>query len=400
MTGRSILRRTTFLLIGGAILIANATLVVGIVSAAVPDGPPDQWLLLTLTVVAVALVGLLPGLRELQVAAAQTMLGADGVVVPTPTRWEHRWRTMLWTVLHQVVGFLVGLGFVLAATGVIAAVALAVGSQPQLDFAPLPPASLAGWLLIDLAALAGVAAALLGAWFAGVAARWAAPLLLGPLGTDRLAVAEARLRQELEYRRLSRDLHDGVGHALSAISLQAEAGRRQLVRDPQRADESMAAIAALASAAVGELDHALGVLRDGIAPRSPEPGLTELPDLVAAHRSLGMSLDTSTGEVGEVPALVSHTAYRVCAEGLTNAAKHGVAGPVLLTVDRSLGGLRLEVRNPIDGRGPRGRVGCGLDALREQVAILDGELVAQSTDSEWVLQARLPLRLGLGVHHG
>lgn len=395
MTGRSMLRRTTFVLIGGAILIANATLVIGIVSAATPQGPPDKWLLLTFTALAVALVGLLPGLRELQVAAAQTMLGADGVVVPTPMRWEHRWRTVLWCVLHQVVGFLVGLAFVLAAIGVTALVALAVGSQPQLDPGPPRPDSAVGWLLLGLATVGGIAAAALGAWFAGVAARWAAPLLLGPLGTDRLAVAEARLRQELEYRRLSRDLHDGVGHALSAISLQAEAGRRQLSRDPQRADESMSAIAALASAAVEELDHALGVLRDGIAPRSPEPGLTELADLVAAHRSLGMSVDASTGEVGEVPALISHTAYRVCAEGLTNAAKHGVAGPVVLTVDRSLGGLRLEVRNPIDGRRRRGRTGRGLDGLREQVAILDGELVAQSTDSEWVLQARLPL----GVHH-
>ncbi|WP_109507590.1 sensor histidine kinase [Nocardioides speluncae] len=391
MTGRWILRRTVFLLIGGAILVANATLVLGVVSVAVPDGAPGQPLLMVLTLLAVGLVGLLPGLRELQVAAAQTLLGADGVVVPTPMRWEHRWRTVLWCVLHQAVGFLLGLGLVLVAIGVTATLMLATGSRPQLDPGPPQPGSPVEWFLLVLVPFGLLVAVAIGAWFAGVAARWAAPLLLGPLGTDRLAVAEARLRQELEYRRLSRDLHDGVGHALSAISLQAEAGRRQLARDPDRADESMAAIAALASAAVDELDHALGVLRDGLAPRSPGPGLPELPDLVAAHRSLGMSLDASTGEVGEVPALVSHMAYRVCAEGLTNAAKHGVAGPVVLTVDRSLGGLRLEVRNPIDRRRSPDRAGRGLDGLREQVAILDGELVAQSIDTEWVLQARLPL---------
>src|SRR5690606_17382378 len=70
---------------------------------------------------------------------------------------------------------------------------------------------------------------------AGAGATWSAPLLLGPTGDDRLALAERRLAEEREYRRLSRDLHDGVGHSLSAISLQAAAARRVLERSAEEA---------------------------------------------------------------------------------------------------------------------------------------------------------------------
>ncbi|MGL5858210.1 MAG: sensor histidine kinase [Angustibacter sp.] len=400
MTGGLALRRTTYLLAGGGIALGFLMLTAAVLSMFVTDGALLASLLV-LAVVPIAAVGALPGIRDLQVAGARTLLGVEGTVVPEPMRWPHRWRTCLWTLLHQVVGFLTGLAMLSAAGAAAVAGLLAWGNRTAVwDGLIERPDSVGAWLLLGAAAL-GVGAVTIGfIWLAGAVASWAAPVLLGPIGPDRLALAEARLEHEQHYLRLSRDLHDGVGHALSAISLQAEAGRRHLATDANRTAAALSAIGDLAGSAVAELDHALGVLRDGNDVRQPEPGLSELATLLERHRSLGtvvlieppQHLD-EPGCLGDLPAIVSRTAYRVCSEGLANAAKHGT-GPVTLTLDRDDRQLEVTLRNNISRDGtPHGLVmgGHGLDGVRERVALLGGHMSAGPAEVGWVLEARLPL---------
>lgn len=205
-----------------------------------------------------------------------------------------------------------------------------------------------------------------------------------------MASLSHRAQRYAGAHRLSRDLHDGVGHARSAISLQAAAGWRMLAGDLQRTAVALEAIESLAGAAVGELDDVLGMLRDG-APRHPEPGLDQLDELVRTHRELGMQLEGDTEDEGEVGSIVGRTAYRVCAEGLSNAAKHGAPGLVTLRVGRRHGLLVIEVRSSTGSSITKARVGRGLDGLRERVEVLGGELDASRVASGWVLRAGLPL---------
>ncbi|NEC10324.1 histidine kinase dimerization/phosphoacceptor domain-containing protein, partial [Streptomyces sp. SID7909] len=61
--------------------------------------------------------------------------------------------------------------------------------------------------------------------------------------------------------RLARELHDSVGHALSAVTLQAGAARRVLDSDPGFVREALTAIEETTRRTVGELDAVLGLLR-------------------------------------------------------------------------------------------------------------------------------------------
>ena len=303
--GRATLRETSYLLIGGAIALSFIALTAAISSTFVTRDDPIFTLLL-LALVPMAVVGLLPGVRELQVAGVETLLGVDRAVVPEPMSWPHRWRTCLWTFLHQVVGFIAGSALLLAMALVVGAIVLAMGSQPSiLDTVITRPDSVGTWILFWAGVIGCVGVAVGVLLLGGAAATWAAPVLLGPTGADRLALAETKLQREQEYRRLSRDLHDGVGHALSAISLQAESGRRHLRHDPDRAGAALAAISDLSGSAVAELDHALSVLRDGAAPRHPEPGLAQLDALLDSHRSLGMAMSRKPRPTGAVYAGVA-----------------------------------------------------------------------------------------------
>jgi signal transduction histidine kinase len=391
MTGRLLVRRTVFLLIGGAIALAFLILAASLATPLQTDGTVNPRDFTVLALVPMVTVGLLPGVREVQVAAAQTLLGASDVTVPEPMGWTHRWRTALWTFLHQVVGFIAGLALALAVLVVGRAGTLAAG-QAELDVVGgvQRPETVGGWVLLVGATLAAVLAAAVLLVGCGMSAAWSAPLLLGSSGADRLAVAERRLRREQEFRRLSRDLHDGVGHALSAISLQAVAGSRVIRQDPEKALAALTSIQALAGDAVAELDQVLGMLREDAAPTHPEPTLTDLPDLIQRHLDMGMPLQAEVPADLDVPGPLSRTAYRVCAEALSNAAKYAGPGPVTLGLSLDDGDLVVGSRNRVGRAVPSKRTGHGLAGLTESVAVFGGRLDAGPVASDWVLSARLP----------
>ena len=165
-------------------------------------------------------------------------------------------------------------------------------------------------------------------------ARWA-PELLGPTPEDRLAAAEARAADLAVRNRLARELHDSVGHALSAVTLQASAARRVLDSDPEFVREALAAIEDTTRRTVGELDAVLGVLRDADSPGGA-PGLRRLASAPAPAPTLAADLDgllrrTRAGglrvaaaveaDPEALPPLVSREAYRIVQEALSNALR-------------------------------------------------------------------------------
>ena len=72
---------------------------------------------------------------------------------------------------------------------------------------------------------------------------------------------EAEAALEDERRRIARELHDVVSHAVTLIAVQAEAGQAVIERDPARAERSLEAIGRASRDALGELDRMLGLLR-------------------------------------------------------------------------------------------------------------------------------------------
>jgi signal transduction histidine kinase len=91
--------------------------------------------------------------------------------------------------------------------------------------------------------------------------------------------------------RIAREVHDVVGHALVAITLQARAGLRRLTRSPERAGQALHEIETLASRALEETRTAVATIRSGtdVTALRPQPTLADLPDLVESMR--GSELD-------------------------------------------------------------------------------------------------------------
>jgi len=400
---RAALRRGVFLLAGGAVAVALLLLATPL-SALLPGGSVVNALLfLPVWLALAAALGLLPGVREIEVAGARDLLdvGEDEVVTPEPLRWEHRWRTALWVLCHQVVGLVTGLALTAAALLLLVS-ALVAGGRREVSVAELSVDLAGGTSGIGLAIGCVVTAVLVVAVAVGLgrAAAWSAPLLLGPTGGDRLAIAEARLARGRAHLRLSQDLHDGVGHSLSAISLLAAAAERGLAADAGPTREALGTIRSLAAEAVGELEQVLAILRDdadGHTRLEEHRDARDLPDVVAAHRQRGAEIDlVLPGEVPELPAVVGRTVHRVTAEGLANAGKHAPGRPVRVELAVDDADVVVTITNPTGQRGHDPRIGHGLTSLGEQVELVGGTLHAGSHRGAWLLEARLPA----GVRRG
>ena len=135
----------------------------------------------------------------------------------------------------------------------------------------------------------------------------------------RRATAEERIR-------IARELHDIVAHDITALSLQAQVCRRRAESGNHVAVEDLRRIEGTAQDAMTDLRRVLGVLGtpDEVASLAPAEGLEALDALVERGRSSGHDITLRTrGEVRGLPPLLSHAAYRIVQEAMTNARRHG-----------------------------------------------------------------------------
>jgi signal transduction histidine kinase len=388
-------RRCVHLLLGAVILLPYVGLVALIV-ATVTEGGLDLLGLLLIAVPAAGIgvgVTLVPGVRALSITAARALLGAE-VPEPDPTTaddWPGRRRAAAWLLLNIAVGALAAL-----ATLVVVPTTLGFLFAPWLVLQPFPTGGRAWWLPLVGVLLPVVllhAASAVGAVLARLA-----PRVLGPTLTERMAAelaeAHAAERALAERNRLARELHDSVGHALTVTTLQAGAAARVLDTDPAFVAKALDAIAQAGRTALADLDHVLGLVREGsdAADRAPRPDLGDLDTLVDGARSAGVPVKLHRdGATAAVPRAVSREAYRIVQEGLTNALWHAGPVPVLVRVAVEADVLELELTNRIGpGQGGRGG-GRGLAGMRERVGVLGGELTAGPEGDRWRVAARLPL---------
>jgi signal transduction histidine kinase len=221
------------------------------------------------------------------------------------------------------------------------------------------------------------------------------------LERERDAVrGQAALEERL---RIARELHDLVGHGLTAIAVQSGTARVALeAGDLGAVRTALGNVEATSRGAMQEMRSLVGVLRD----RSPDagdsgPGLDGLPALVAQARGAGVRAGLHpVGDLGQVPPLVARCAYRIVREALTNVVHHAPGAAVTVRLEARDGRLGVEVSDR--GGTPPGPTaaagGHGLVGMRERVEILHGTLEAGPDEGGgWTVRASLPLREGIGT---
>lgn len=249
--------------------------------------------------------------------------------------------------LGRLAGLRLGVGWLVAHTLVVAA-ALAVHWTPRASLMLMAP-----WLGCQLFAL------------------FAARLL------DR-HVEQSRGEERL---RIARELHDALGHHLTAMSLNLELAAHQTsgeARDNVRAAQSLARLL------LGDVRELAYAMKQGRATDLAD-GLARLADIVpvpAVHIEVAPGLRVADPRC-------SHALLRCAQEFVTNSIRHAGARNVWIAL--RAGGAELELTARDDGAGARAlRPGGGLSGLRDRIEELGGSLVVDAGGAGFALRATVP----------
>ena len=267
---------------------------------------------------------------------------------------------------------------------------------------------------------------------------------------DLVRIADLRRHEAVlaERRAMARDLHDVVAGHVSAVAIRTGAALTS-PDVPPRERETLEFVRSTSLTALQEMRTMIVLLRgdaiDESAPDEPlaSPGrLADLATLVEAHRAGGLEVVVTTADAGDrslpadspahsltgdfltdalagapLPAAVDQAAFRIIQEALTNAAKHGGPGEVVVTIDATASALTLTVTNPLPTGHPSHRpptalgsdqpashptphpmtaeplvsAGIGLVTMRERAEGLGGTFRAGQTGHLWTVHASLPL---------
>ncbi|SFC71940.1 Signal transduction histidine kinase [Nocardioides terrae] len=236
----------------------------------------------------------------------------------------------------------------------------------------------------------------------GVTALVAAAGAAGAAGRSRRAAAAERARSVAgeERLRMAADLHDGVGHGLAVIAMQAGAALHVLDRDTEAARASLEAIRSTSKESLDLLRTQLARLSDPAdAPRTPVPGPADLRALVARVRAGGLAVGLDApDDLDDLPDDVGRAVYAVVQEGLTNVLRHAAASSAAVSVRRSPSGVVVTVED--DGHGPAADSaggGLGLVGMRSRVEALGGRLEAgpRGGTAGFRVRATMPLTAGV-----
>jgi signal transduction histidine kinase len=209
------------------------------------------------------------------------------------------------------------------------------------------------------------------------------------------AERETAVVAEAERRRMARETHDSVGHALNVMLLQSGAARRVITSDPERCAAFLESIENVGREAFRELDMVLDPT-DRAPDRTPSRGLANLPSMVDVMRQSGIDveLDMPDDQASQLSKLLDWSAYRIVQEALTNVAKHAPKAHANVTVRRTEDMLHLFVVDDGLGTSTRtaNRVGHGLIGMRERAESFGGLIEAGPRPAGgFAVRAHLPL---------
>ncbi|HEY9673366.1 MAG TPA: sensor histidine kinase [Waterburya sp.] len=205
---------------------------------------------------------------------------------------------------------------------------------------------------------------------------------------EKLAIANEKLRlyalriedQAIlqERNRIARDIHDSLGHSLTALNIQLETALKLWQSNPDKAQSFLARAKALGSQSLQEVRQSVSAMRTDPIQGRP------LPDAIASlteefQRSTGISLACNLQLERPLPPEIHTAVYRIVQEALTNIWKYASATKVNIQVQTTTDDLSLIIQDNGTGFNVEANTtGFGLQGMRERTLALGGQLIIDS----------------------
>jgi signal transduction histidine kinase len=205
---------------------------------------------------------------------------------------------------------------------------------------------------------------------------------------EKLALAHEQLREYAlriesqatlqERNRIARDIHDSLGHSLTALNLQLETALKLWTVDPAKATNFLVQAKRLGSTALQDVRHSVSALRsDPLQGRSLEEAIASLAEEL--HHSTNISPTCNIRLRRPIPPDLATVIYRIIQEAITNICKYANATEVKIQLQASPTQLDLMIQD--NGRGfqvNQNISGFGLQGMRERTLAQGGQFEIDS----------------------
>jgi signal transduction histidine kinase len=200
---------------------------------------------------------------------------------------------------------------------------------------------------------------------------------------EKLAIALDQLRHYAlriedqatlqERNRIAREIHDSLGHSLSAQSIQLENALIALQPDEAKARTFLLEARRLGSSALQEVRQSVSTLRSN--PLKGQSLETAIATLVNNFYQMTGTLPDCTIQLpGALPLNISTAVYRIIQEALTNIHKHSAASEVIIHLRTEAETLHLSIADNGKGFNPsQNTTGFGIQGMQERTIALTGQ---------------------------
>jgi signal transduction histidine kinase len=207
---------------------------------------------------------------------------------------------------------------------------------------------------------------------------------------EKLAIANDQLRQYAyriedqatlqERNRIARDIHDSLGHALTALNLQLEGALKLRQADPARSQLFLMEAKRLGSTALQEVRQSVAALRsDSLRKQSLEAAMASLVQEFYQTTGILPQFSYQCSSPHIIPPEIGTAAYRVVQEGLTNICKHAAATSVNICLEAATFELRLTIEDNGNGFDPsQNTTGFGVQGMQERAVVIGGQFSINS----------------------
>ncbi|MEM6253536.1 MAG: sensor histidine kinase [Cyanobacteria bacterium P01_D01_bin.156] len=199
---------------------------------------------------------------------------------------------------------------------------------------------------------------------------------------QKLEIAHAQLQQYAlqvegqaalqERNRIAREIHDSLGHSLTAQTILLENVFLFWERDPTKAKSYLLEAKDSSYQALKEVSRAVAALRD--SPQSDKPLQNAIPELVnKVCHSIPITPTCAINITAPLSDELSLTAYRIVQEALTNVVKHAQATQLSVQLSTKPQSLYVQVLDNGKGFDPsKNTTGFGLRGMKERATALGG----------------------------
>lgn len=206
------------------------------------------------------------------------------------------------------------------------------------------------------------------------------------LKTSAEKIEEATILSE--RNKIAREIHDTVGHTLTTVLIEIEAGKRLLMKGNDLGYEKLGLAQGQVRKGLDNIRHSVKLLKEGMLFQDYLKSINLLVEETKLHTDVAIKFDYSV--VGdEIKEDISKVVYSTIQESITNALKHGSSEEIRIELRVELEGVYLTISD--NGFGGESLVpGFGLTAMRDRIEGLGGQVQYEINREGFVVDLQIP----------